>query len=457
VPEAACGYGPDQLGVMRMETESNLSGERTSSTNGDPQRVASAGASKQKRLLLSSAGALLLFVAAAASWVASRRMGGDFVALHCTALGIVRGAPVYDRAWQLAIFASDYPSLSPQGMFYPPATGAAVAPFGLLPYRVAQVLWLTLMIGTVTFGVRELVRTVRPNSPAYGWSFAAGLVLLSACVRWGMTPLQGAPLVLGLLCIFVAALHTERHVLAAVIATFAIAFKFTLALPFLLLLLLYRRYRALAVAVGAWVALNALGFARMGGLSALRQYRANVAVLEAPGDLNTPDPWDPQSFPRTDWTYLLDGITRDLRLSQIATKLLTVAVGLFLVHFALTSPPIRSLRVVAAFLMAAACLGSLAVYHHIYDLSPLLVPALLFLLLRKQFALPNWMLALAFPVLALIVLTPIGLLQNLVRRAFGPSGTILINLAFPISITLALISSIAALRLLRREEAAASR
>src|SRR5947207_2411219 len=138
---------------------------------------------------------------------------------------IVTRTDVYAPAWKAHRFPAEYRLLQPPGMFYPPATGFSLVPFGLLPYGFGKLLWIATLSAAVVAGVRVIVRLALPDATTDVWMALAGGVLLSAVMRWGMTPLQGAPLTFGLLCFFVAALVRGRFGFAAGIAAFAMAFK----------------------------------------------------------------------------------------------------------------------------------------------------------------------------------------------------------------------------------------
>src|SRR4029077_19118545 len=116
---------------------------------------------------------------------------------------VLHGEPVYDRHWQLenipAITGQGRPG---EGIFYPAGTGFATLPLAALSFRNAQLLWPAILIGVVMLGTRALVRMLGKPEKTATWMAIACLVLLSASIRWGMTPLQGAPLVMGLLCLF---------------------------------------------------------------------------------------------------------------------------------------------------------------------------------------------------------------------------------------------------------------
>jgi hypothetical protein len=242
------------------------------------------------RRVINAFGFVFLLFAAATSYLASTRQGQDFAVLYATAIGIATGAPIYSEEWQQAAIAAWGLPL-PKNVPYPPSAGFVVLPFATFPFSLAKILWFLAMVSAITWGVRSLVRLIAPSAPTIVWLFTAGAVLLSACVRWGMTPLQPAPLMLGLLAALVAALYTSQHRVAFLIVASVTALKFTVAFPFVALFVLHNRYRAL-IGVGALVgALNVLGFLRVGGWSAVNQYRLGIQGHEAYGTVDSPDPW----------------------------------------------------------------------------------------------------------------------------------------------------------------------
>jgi len=396
-------------------------------------------------------GVLLLGVLSSA--LASRRLGVDYASLHLMADGIANGTHIYDPAVQKELFATRYEIGAPPGMFYPPATGFAMLPFAFLPYRLGMLVWLALLVVAVVFGVRILLSLVAPKFASL-WPLVAGLALLSASVRWGMTALQGAPLLLGLLCVLISALHTNRPRLALAVAVFATAFKITLAVPFLGLLLLRRRYTAVAAAVGGWVALNVAGFARIGGLAAYRTYQANMRVVEALGNINTPDPFEFKSIPRVDWTYLFHGLGHNLLVARVLSLLLAGVTALWLLREGRRARDPGALSVTTVFVTPLVCLGSLAVYHHHYDLSLLLVPLLLTLFGAARVRRPLRALWAMAPLLFLILLAPVGKAQSIMLQRFGMTGLGWVRLMFPLAVSLTLMGSLTVLRR-RLDEAAA--
>jgi hypothetical protein len=401
--------------------------------------------------LLQIAAVVVVLIAISISWITSRRQGQDFGYLYAASVGIATGAPIYDTQWQKAAFERWGLPL-PQGVFYPPATGFASLPFAMLPYSLAEFLWFVILVTAVLLGVQRLVRLGRPDARRSTVALAAGLVLMSACVRWGITPLQGAPLILGLLCFLIVGLHSNRPIMVFMVALFATTFKFTIALPFLGLLLLHECYAALLGSVMISGVLNILGFIRVGGLTALRDYRGGIVTLESLGTVNTPNPWDPQSSPRLDWTYLFTGIIGNVPISRI---LAVVFSGLILAWLFLESRRIYrpvNLTTTAAFLVPLVCVGVLSVYHHHYDISPIIAPLLV---LGTRFPDPKlfrrawawWLLA---PQVLMIATFPTATTQRLVVRLFGEHWIGLLNLTFPLTTTLTLVGSLVILHQIAR-------
>ncbi len=190
--------------------------------------------SRERALLLAAVVVLLGGLATSARSAATS--GLDFASLYVMGRGILTGTNIYDPA-VAATFPAKYNVMVPAGMFYPPATGFAMLPFAVFPFQLGKLLWFVTLTVVLLWGIRSLIRQLAPAAPSHVWMFAAGVIFASSALRWAMLLLQGAPLVLGLLCWFVAALHSDQRQLSTWLAVVAVAAKMTLALPFLGLLL----------------------------------------------------------------------------------------------------------------------------------------------------------------------------------------------------------------------------
>jgi hypothetical protein len=367
------------------------------------------------------------------------RVGGgglDFPVLYEMGRGIAFGNDVYST-YDTQYYLEKY-SCTQYGMFYPPSTGVVLLPLSLLPYAAAKWSFTVLTLLAVVFGVRELFR-IRPGAtPPSAWYIAAAVVLASAAMRWGAMLLQVAPLIFGLLCLFIAALHRNRPKLAVAIAMLVICLKMTLALPFVGLLAVYRRFGAAVAIAGSWVCINALGFWRLGHGS-FAGYRKNVAMLEDMSQISSPDPWRPVALPRLDWVSLSYGVTQNLTLSRVISLALTTFFALWLFREWRRNSKTLTLRNTALFLPALVCLNSSAVYHHQYDAIMFFAPVFVGWLCLERRVTPA--IALCAPLVLMIVALPIGKVQGLLQQSLGLFGVGLLKLSFPVAFTLALIGS----------------
>jgi arabinofuranan 3-O-arabinosyltransferase len=371
--------------------------------------------------------------------------GVDFPVIYVMGQGWLNGTNVY-LPEQTAAFRPEF-GVDQYGMFYPPATGFVAMPLALLPYDVAKWAFALTITVAIVFGIRALVRVAKPEAPPQLWMIAAGVVLASSAMRWGMMLLQVAPLVLGLLCLFVSLLHRERPRAAVAVAIVAMSLKMTLALPFLGLLALRRHFVGATAVVAAWVTLNVIGFWRM-GTGAFAHYQRNIGELEQLGHISTPDPWRPIALPRLDWVSLFYGITENLTFARTAALAVAGACFLWLAWCALRHPRPRDLRTTAVFLGAATCLGSLGVYHHQYDAILFFAPALLGVLLFDPKY--RWGYLLVAPLIAMILLLPIGKTQAVLVNLLGLTGVGLLKLSFPVAFTLALAGCLLLIQVARK-------
>jgi len=389
-------------------------------------------------------GYILLACGCFACWWVSTRTGSgsDIFPLHLVAAGILDGAPIYDRAFQLQRFAHEYLLAPPAGIFYPPSTGVALLPLALFPPNIVSSVWLGLMVLVVVLGIRTLAQFLNPGA---NWPLLAGAVLLTASIRWGMTPLQGAPLVFGLFAAFYPALVRGQYGRAGAYAAYAVAFKFTLALPFVALLALRRRWTTVVLLGAMLVVLNILGFYRVGGWAAFADYQHNIVALEALDDINTPDPWSANSVPRLDWIYLFYGLLRQLAPARLLAPALCCVVLVYLAWRAWRLGDRLQHRELRLFLMPTVCVALLSVYHHHYDVALAIVPLLVAWSAPQgsRFTLG----ILSVPLAAMMVLIPVGAMQS--RLGPFPLALGLFHLAFPIAVSLALIDSLLSLKSLR--------
>ncbi len=261
---------------------------------------------------------------------------------------------------------------------YTPSTGAALLPLGLLPWRLANMLYWVFCYACLVSSVVLLYREFMPRArPWHVWT-ATGLVTCSAGARMAFTSYQIAPFVM--LCLTMHLISLRRNSAAGAVgwAAFGMCAKATLGLPFIGLLLVQRRYTWLAAALGLFVLVNAAGFARTGGLEAVHAWRANQRNrTSATYATNSADPYLPGSGTRTDLEYLLNGIhpASDNKPLGLALSALLAAITWWASR---AHPNGANTRMGLAIYSAVfSLLTLLPVYHHLYDSLILVVPALL--------------------------------------------------------------------------------
>jgi hypothetical protein len=323
--------------------------------------------------------------------------------------------------------------------------GIVMLPLAALSFGSAKLLLLFVFVVAVVAGVWALFKLARPEIAWPVRLTVAGLTLVTACARWSWTFDQFAPLFAGLLVATLFGLHRGRPWMAYLATTLAFALKPTLCVPFLLLLVLHRRYRIIVLAAATNVVLNVIGFLRLGGLNAIDAYRAGLSTLERRGQMNTPNFWEHVSMPRLDWTYLVTGLTGNFELGRVVALLVGGAMGLFLLLVCLRMAQPPSLADSCRVMLAGGCVGLLVVYHHHYDAAILIPPLLLMAMLHRELRLSwsRWVVWSFVPITCLILFLPAGQAPQVAESILGERGPGLVNVSFPIAMTFAVVGSFA--------------
>jgi hypothetical protein len=391
-------------------------------------------------------GIVLLVASSVINARATITRGEDFDSLYVVGRSLLLGFDVYQVVDLSSVFRDmkGADGGAPWGLFYPPSLGVFVLPVSLLPFSLAKMTWALLLWVVLLTGVNKLLRMAAPNLPFGYRLLILGGIMSTSVVRWGFISLQPAPLIFGLLGFYMDALARGRTWLAVAIAAPVVCLKFTLALPFLGLAFVQRRYGVIVAAIAVTVVVMAVGFARLGGMDAIAGYQNNMARIEAPDQLNYPDFRAPNSMQRLDWPYLLNAFGPDLPRSNAVGLLLTVAAGAWLLwEWRRARDFAREPRVAAAFLGPLVCLSLLSVYHHHYDAIALLGPCIIYV---AQFARHDSKLVMLYvvPVVLYAGLFEAAQFQSILGESFGPEsasylklvGVVCVNIAFGASLLL---------------------
>jgi hypothetical protein len=333
----------------------------------------------------------------------------------------------------------------PWGIFYPPSSGMALLPLALLPYEIAKLLYFILSTAVLLGGVYRLMQLYTPCLPFGTRILILGAVLCSSGARWAFLDLQAAPLIFGLLGLFLWELDKQRNARAFAICTLAICLKFTLFPPFAGLALIRGRLLLVAAVVMAWVFTSAVGFGLMGGMEAVNGYRANVVVFERPDEVNYPDFRTPTSMQRLDWPYLLNALSPNLARSRIIAMFLTaLSTAWLLLEIYRARRFANEPGTTVAFLGPLVCLSLLSVYHHHYDAIALLGPVIVYLGRPAEPSDRPLILLFAAPIIFYVGFWPVEKSQRLVEAVLGAGnagwlkliGTCCVSLAFIVSLVL---------------------
>jgi hypothetical protein len=383
------------------------------------------------------------------NWRNSQLRGEDFSHVFVISKSILERFDIYNAtAPEVQSAYRNYTNTDmfvPWGIFYPPSSGVALLPLALLPYEIAKGLFFILSTAVLLGGTYRLMQLFTDGLQLGTRVLILGAVMCSAGARWGFFYLQAAPLVFGLLGLFLWELDRKRSVRAFAISTLVIFLKFTLFLPFAGLALIRGRLLLVAVVVATWAMANVVGFALIGGMEAINGYRANMTLFERPDQLNYPDFRAPNSMQRLDWPYLLNALSPDLPRSQIIAMFLT---ALFTVWLLWEFYRVRRFAdepgTTVAFLGPLVSFSLLCVYHHHYDAIALLGPVLLYL--GRPAESNDRLLILLFvtPVILFVGLWQLEKSQQLVEAFLGEGsaaglkliGTCCVNLAFGVSLVL---------------------
>lgn len=195
--------------------------------------------------------------------VTGRAGAMDFHTFWASGKAVVHGASPYPRLSTLPRVANK-DTFSP--FVYPAPAAVAMVPFGVLPFKLAAVLWLVLQLLAVVVSLRLLgVRDWRCHGAVLG-----SMAMLNAIGVGAVGPLL-------LLGVAAAWRYRDRALLAgAIVGAVAVAKLFLW--PLGLWLLVTRRYRAAATAIGVALLSTLLAWALI-GFAGLRDYPTLLSRL----------------------------------------------------------------------------------------------------------------------------------------------------------------------------------
>lgn len=256
---------------------------------------------------------------------------------------------------------------------YPLSALALIAPLAVLPWHIAQPLWLAITVLSFVVTIASLLSVAKLLS-------LSRRALLFLALALALAPFHTALAAGSIVSVAVAAsaaaiwaANRRREVLAGVLLALAVGLKPQIGLPFCLYYLIRRRWRIPAVAVGLPVMLFAFAALRClaCGTPWLQNYLYDNRILFAPGSLGDFTESNPMRFGLINLqvaAYTLLHNRNAATAAAIAVAAAASMVWLFLVY----KRNERSPDLLA--LSALVVLSLVPIYHRFYDASLLIFP-----------------------------------------------------------------------------------
>lgn len=399
-------------------------------------------------------GVLLIVVGVLVSRRAFNTWGEDFAPQYVSAWMLREGKNPYDFAIQNDGYMRHVGHVTTWANFYPPSAAVAALPATLLSYEAAHQVWFIAAFAVMFLGVWRFMAVYLPHWESSLRVLVIGLLTCAATTRWAFKVAQPGPVVLGLFGIFLAELKRDRSWVSILCGLVVVSAKVTFGIPFFLMAIALRRIRTVAIMLGFWAVLNVIGLYGMGGPAIFADYKANFAQFERPDQLNYPDPRGGNSLARTDWPYLLNAVSPDFTRNNLIGHVLTLLSMAWLAREVLRAKErMKETVLILSVAASVASLSMLAVYHHHYDMSILLLPVLGYLG-RVEFRGVRAIWAYIVPVVMYAGLYPYEKAANILRSVLG-DAEVLVSRPLGCAVCIvALLASFAVLRaVLRRDEA----
>jgi hypothetical protein len=256
---------------------------------------------------------------------------------------------------------------------YPITSFVVLAPFGLMPWEVAQVLWLLLNFSALAFIIVGLVALHGvPWRDPRAWLFSA-FILALAPIHTGLFTENPILLVLGLGVSALWALKCGRVTLAAISLTLATCLKPQVGLCFMIFLLVKRRWKPVAVACGMSAVILGVAIARLGatGTPWWNSYLGISRSIFARGGINDFTPANPIWFHLINLQVAFFPLFARTTVANVVAVIVSVGLGGLWLMRALTAGDDSDDLLM---LSAIGVISLLPVYHRFYDAGLLIFP-----------------------------------------------------------------------------------
>jgi hypothetical protein len=256
---------------------------------------------------------------------------------------------------------------------YPLTCFVLLAPIAILPWHIAQALWLVVSLLAYSVMVVSLLSlTGLRRSPQSMYAFLA-FALALAPFHTGLAAGSIVIVAVGLTASAIWAARLEHNTWAGVLIALTIALKPQIGLPFLFYYVVRRKWRLSLVAVALVTLLAAVAIIRLEVAAApwMQSYLYDNKVLFAPGSLGDFTELNPIRFGLISLQVPAYTILGNRNTANIVAVLIASTLGIVWLFFVTRA---GSKRDELLELSALAVLSLLPVYHRLYDASLLIFP-----------------------------------------------------------------------------------
>jgi len=256
---------------------------------------------------------------------------------------------------------------------YPLSALILISPVALLPWRIAQPLWLAISVGAFLITVAAVFSLAKHGGQT---NRAYVLLALALALAPFHTGLAAGSIVIVAVAAGAAAVWSaerQRDALAGFLIAVALGLKPQIGLPFLLYYLVRRRWRISVVACLSAAILFVIPLLRLsvGATPWLESYLYDNRVLFARGSLGDFTEANPLRFGLINFQVAAYALLHNRSEATVVALIITAAAGLSWLSLVSRQPRLQNDWLE---LSSLAVLSLLPVYHRFYDASLLIFP-----------------------------------------------------------------------------------
>ncbi len=397
-------------------------------------------ASRQHRSLIRNAFLGVLILCSAAEFIvrgplrfADASSFNDFISPYIQARAWIQGQDPYSavnlvRLWPpeaerfvfLSRDLSDGTLVYKRGIptAYPLTAFVLIAPLAILPWHIAQPLWLVVTVLSFVVTVASLMQVAAFFPWSVRGAIFVGLTLALAPFHTALAAGSIVSVAVAASAAAVWAAERDHDVLAGLLLAAAVSLKPQIGLPFLFYYLIRRHWRIPAVAFGAVGVLSGIALARLlaNGAAWLQSYIYDNRVLFANGSLGDFTEKSPLRFGLINFQVAAYALLHSRNAAIIVAFAAAAAGGIVWLFFLNRREQSRDGLLEVS---ALAVLSLLPVYHRLYDATLLIFPL--------AWSLAAWngrlrtMARAVFAVIVIVFLVPGGILLDRLQANHFPA------------------------------------